>query len=140
MAFQPLVNGTAYAWAQIELRLFNVNLAGIKAISYEEAQEMQDNFGAGNRPVSRGYGAITATGSITLEMAEVEALQDAAPNGRLQDIPEFSVVVSYLPEGGNIRTHILNNCRFTTNQRNTSQGDMTIDVELPLMISHITWQ
>lgn len=140
MAFQPLVNGTAYSWAQIELRLFDVPVAGVKGINYSEAQEMQDNFGAGNRPVSRSYGRIESTGSVTLEMAEVEALQAAAPSGRLSAIPEFTITVSFLPEGGLIRTHRLNNCRFKGNKREMSSGDLEIDVELELLISHIDWQ
>ncbi len=139
MAFQPLVNGTAYSWAQIEARIFDVPVAGITAISYEESQEMQDNFGAGNRPVSRGYGRIETSGSITLEMAEVEALQAAAPGGRLSAIPEFAIVVSYLPEGGVIRTHRLNNCRFKGNKREVSSGDMSIEVELEMLVSHVDW-
>lgn len=139
MAFQPLVNGTAYAWSQIELRLFDTPVAGVTAISYEETQEMQDNFGAGNRPVSRGYGRIETSGSITLEMSEVEALQAAAPGGRLSAIPEFTVTVSYLPEGGNIVTHRLNNCRFRGNKREISSGDMNVEVELELMVSHVDW-
>ena len=91
----PLINGTAYSWSQIQLNLLGTPVNGIVAISYEESQEMQDNFGAGNRPVSRGYGKKECKASITLEMAEVEALQDAAPNGSLMDIPEFDVPVCF---------------------------------------------
>lgn len=136
---QPLVNGTAYAWSQIELLLFNQPVAGIVDIKYNDMQQMQDNKGAGEYPVSRGYGNIEATGSITLEMAEVEALQTAAPGGRINKIPEFDIVVSYLPEGGVIRTHTLHNCRFKGNKREVKSGDLTINVELELIVSHITW-
>lgn len=137
---QPLVNGTAYAWSQIELRLFNTPVNGITDIKYDDTQDMEDNYGAGEFPVSRGYGQIKAKSSITLEMAEVEALQAAAPDGRINRIPEFDVVVSYLPEGGIIRTHTLKNCRFKGNKREIKSGDMTINVELELIISHIIWR
>lgn len=140
MDFQPLVNGTSYSWSQIELNLFNTPVAGVTKISYSENQEMQDNFGAGNRPVSRGYGKIEAEGKISLEMAEVVALQNAVGSGRLQDIPEFDIIVSYLPEGGIIQTETLHNCRFKKNSRDVSQGDMKIEVELDLMVSHISWK
>lgn len=136
---QPLINGTAYAWSQIELRLFNTPVAGVTKITYEDEQEMQDNYGAGAFPVSRGYGQIKPKAGITLEMAEVEALQAAAPGGRLQSIPEFDVVVSYLPEGGVIVNHTLHNCRFKGNKREIKSGDMTVEVELDLQISHISW-
>lgn len=140
MAFQPLVNGTAYSWSQITLNLLGVPVAGVSSISYNEEQEMVDNFGAGNRPVSRGIGRITTEGSLTLHMEEVEALQAAVTTGRLQDIPEFDVVVAYLPVGGNIVTHTLKNCRFKNNGREISEGDTAINVEIPLQISHINWK
>lgn len=136
---QPLINGTAYAWSQVELRIFNQAVAGVVDIKYDDMQQMQDNKGAGEFPVSRGYGNIEAKGTITLEMAEVEALQVAAPQGRINKIPEFDIVVSYLPEGGVIKTHTLHNCRFKGNKRELKSGDMTINVELELQVSHISW-
>ncbi len=137
---QPLVNGTAYAWSQIELRLFNTPVAGITDIKYDDMQDMEDNMGAGEYPVSRGYGQIKAKASITLEMAEVEALQSAASGGRINKIPEFDIIVSYMPEGGIIRTHTLKNCRFKGNKREIKSGDMAINVELELITSHILWK
>ena len=136
---QPLINGTAYAWSQVELRIFNQAVAGVVDIKYDDMQQMQDNKGAGEFPVSRGYGNIEAKASITLEMAEVEALQAAAPQGRINKIPEFDIVVSYLPEGGVIKSHTLHNCRFKGNKRELKSGDMTINVELELQVSHISW-
>lgn len=140
MAFRPLVNGQAYSWAQIACNVLGVEIAGITAISYDEKQEKQDNFGAGNRPVSRGRGNKVATGSITLEMAEVQALQAIAPNRDINDIPPFDIVVSYIPTGGTgTVSHILRNCEFTNNAREVNQNDMTIPVQLELIISHIDW-
>jgi hypothetical protein len=136
---QPLVNGTSYSWAQIEARILNQPVAGIKEIKYEEKQEIVDNYGAGNRPVSRGYGKIETTASLKLEMAELEALQAAAPDRRLQAIPEFDIVVSYLPEGGKITSHTLHNVRFKTNGREAKEGDTSIDVDIELAVSHISW-
>ncbi len=138
--FKTLINGEAYIWEQIVFSLFNTPIAGIKAISYEDDQEVQDNYGAGNRPISRGYGNIKCTGSVTLEMIEVEALQEASPTGRVQDIPEFDVIVSFQPNIGAIRTHTLKNCRFKKNSRGMKQGDMQIDVELPFVVGEILWK
>jgi len=137
--FQPLVNGQAYSWAQIELRILGATVAGVTAISYEDMEEMQDNFGAGNRPVSRAYGKIECKASVTLEAAEVVALQSVAPSGRIQNIPEFPVIISYLPESGVIVQDVLNNCRFKGNKRDVKTGDMQIEVELELMVSDISW-
>lgn len=137
---QPLINGRAYSWAEIDVRIGRTPVYGIIAITYDEEQEMEDNFGKGNRPVSRGYGNITTTGSITLDMEEIEALQDASITGRLQDLEEFDITVSYQPEGGVIRTHKLKNCRFKTNGRTANQGDMRISQEIQLQIAEIKWR
>jgi len=136
---QPLINGQAYSWSQITLNVLGVQVAGFEAISYEENQEMVDNYGGGNRPVSRGLGRIETTGSVTLHMEEVEALQTAAPNRRLQAIPEFDIVVAFLPDNGNIVIHTLKNCRFKTNKRDMTEGDTKVAVEIELQISHINW-
>lgn len=140
MANTPLINGTAYAWSQIVFNVLGVQVSGVDSISYSEEQEMTDNYGSGTRPVSRSYGQITTEGSITLHMEEVEALQQAVESGRLQDIPEFDLPVSYLPEGGVITTHILKNVRFKSNSRSVTKGDAAIAVEIPLQISHIKWK
>lgn len=135
-----LINGTSYSWSQVALNVLGSEVSGVTAINYSEDQEMQDNYGAGNRPVSRGYGPITTEASITLEMIEVEALQAASSDGRLQSIPEFDIVVAYIPDSGNIVTHTLHNCRFKNNKRELSQGDMEVSVELDLQVSHISWK
>lgn len=137
--FQPLVNGQAYTWAQIDLKILGASVAGVTAISYEDMQEMEDNYGAGQLPVSRGYGKIEFKASITLEMNEVVALQTLSPDGRLQSIPEFPIPVAYLPENGVIVTDVLQFCRFKGNKRDVKSGDMTIAVELELMIGSIKW-
>jgi hypothetical protein len=136
----PLINGTSYEWVQIELRLFNRTVPGVTAIKYEETRDIVDNYGAGKYPVSRAYGKIETKASITLEMVEVEALQSAITTGSLMDIPEFDIVVSYLPEGGIICTHTLHNCRFKGNKREAKKGDTTIEVEIELAVSHLTWK
>lgn len=138
--YQPLINGTSYSWSQIELKILNQAVPGVKEIKYKDDQEIVDNYGAGNRPVSRGYGKITTTASLKMEMAEVEALQAAVPDGRLQSIPEFDIIVSYLPEQGKIVTHTLHNVRFKSNAREPKEGDTSVDVEIELAVSHISWK
>lgn len=134
-----LINGTAYSWADIHINILGVLVSGVDAINYEEEDEMEDNYGAGRRPVSRGYGNINATGSITLHAEEVAALQEAAPNGRIQDIPPFDIPVSYVPSSGKVVTDIIKNAQFTKNVRDVSQNDKKIPVEIPLQLSHVKW-
>ncbi len=134
-----LVNGIAYAWVDINVNILGVSVSGISAIKYDDEQEMEDNYGAGRFPTTRGYGEIKTTASITLHAEEVVALQRIAPFGRLQDIPPFDIPVSYLPENGNVTTDVLKNVQFKKNGRDTKKGDKMIDVEIPLQVSHIKW-
>lgn len=140
MALEPLINGVAYSWSQITCNILGRDVNGITKVSYGEEQEMEDFYGAGNLPVERGIGPRKATASITLHMSEVEALQLAAPNGRLQDIPPFDIIVAYIP-GGQSRTvrHVIRNVQFKNNIREVEQGAMNIPVELELITSHIVW-
>jgi hypothetical protein len=141
MAVIPtLINGKAYDWQQITCNIAGVPVAGVKAISYSEEQEIVDNYGAGNRPVSRGFGNIETEGSITLSMNEVERIQLAAPNGRLQAIPEFDITVTFAQADGTPANHVLKKCRFKNNGRDMSQGDTEFEIELDLQIAEIQWR
>lgn len=134
-----LINGTAYAWGDITANVLGTPVAGISAIKYSDSQEIEDNYGAGRLPVSRGYGEIKTTGNVTLHMEEVVALQKTVASKRLQDIPPFDIVVSYIPTSGNVTTDILRNVQFKGNGRDAKQGDTKLNVEIELIISHIEW-
>ena len=136
----PLVNGGAYGWADITACPAGIPLVGITAIEYDEKQEMENVYGAGNRPVSRGFGRVTFDGKITLSMEEIEKAQAKSPTGRLQDIPEFPIIVSYLPVGAPIVTHKLQYVRFKNNGRSAKEGDMKLEHQLELVIGNIVWK
>lgn len=136
----PLINGNEYGWADIVLTIAGKPVTGITGVEYNDDQEVADIYGAGRYPVARSKGRITCTGKITLLTSEVIALTKAAPNGRLQDIPAFPIIVSYIPdEGGVVVTDRLFNCQFKSNKRSWSEGDTSKAVDLDLAISHIGW-
>lgn len=136
----PLINGTSHSWADIVVNILGVPVAGITAVKYDDKQDKQDNYGAGNMPVSRGRGKIQCTASVTLASEEILYLQKAAPNKRIQEIAPFDIVVSFIPIGStNITTDILKNCEFKTNARDVKEGDMKVETELELIVSHIVW-
>ncbi|MCC3159519.1 hypothetical protein LJ737_19915 [Hymenobacter sp. 15J16-1T3B] len=136
----PLINGVAHSWADINVQCLGKTIPGITAISYEDEQTKEDNYGQGSNPVSRGYGQNKAKASITVEAKEVERLQEAVPTGRLQDIPPFPVVVAFVNPANKTVIHKLMNCEFTKNSRDVKAGDTKIEVELPLIVSHIEWK
>ena len=135
-----LINGVAYSWSQVKINILGRQVIGVSKISYSDKEDMQDNYGAGNLPVSRSYGKISCEASIELYMEEIEAIQKASPTGRLQDVPEFNVVVSYQPQLGRIVNHTLHNARFKENGREVGNEDMVVKTEIPLLISHISWK
>lgn len=137
MDFTPLINGREYGWGDIVVNISATSVTGIKAIKYEEDQEKENIYGAGRNPVSRGYGRVKTTGSITLLSATVFAMQAIAPKGKLHNIAPFPIVVSYQPETGPIVKHILKNCEFKKTTFDWKEGDMSKDIELELVISHI---
>ncbi len=136
----PLINGIEPSWANLTINIAGVPAIAVRNIEYNEEQVTENQFGAGQMPVSRGYGNIEASGSITLLMSEVEKIRPASVTGRLQDIAPFDIVCSYVPPGGTtIITHKLRNCQFTNNPVANSQGDVASEVQLNLILSHIDW-
>jgi len=137
LELEPLINGREYGWADIVVNIGGVPVTGIRAIKYDEEMEKENIYGAGRNPVSRGYGRIKSTASITLLSGTVMALKAKAPKGQLFRIAPFPVTVSYQPDAGPIVTHILKNCEFKKSAFDWKEGDMSKEIELELIISHI---
>jgi hypothetical protein len=136
----PLINGVSYSYADVIVNLMGVTPAGITAVDYGDEQKKEDQKGAGRYPVARTYGEKTANASITLDSLEVEALQDTIPDGDITSLPPFTIVVCFLNSAGLLKTHKLMNAEFIKNHRAAKSGDMSIPVELPLIVSHINWK
>jgi len=135
----PLINGKSYEWADIVVNVLGLPIIGITNIEYEEKQGMENIYGAGRFPVSRGYGKVEPTAKMTMLMEELENIQAVAPLGRIMDIPEFDIIVMYLDAANVTRKHVLKNVRFMNNKRAVSTGDTSIPVELELIVSHIQY-
>lgn len=137
---KTLINGKAYGWSQIELVILGVQVAGVTSINYDDTLEYEDGYGAGAFPVVRGSGNYAATGSITLSMEELEKLQEVAPQGRIQYIPEFDIIVSFVDaETNRTKTHRLKSCRFKNNGREMSQNDKFFNKDIELIVAEIDW-
>ncbi len=135
----PLINGREYAWGDVIINIGGVVIIGVTAIDYDEDQVKEDNYGQGTVPVSRGYGREKATASVTMYASEVEGLMDRAPSGKLTKYGVFEVIVQFMV-GTDIKTHVLKNVEFTKNARSMKEGDTKIEVQLPLICSHIIWK
>jgi hypothetical protein len=135
----PLINGRAYDFTQVVVKILGAPVASVSAISYTEEQAKENNFGAGSRPVSRGRGAINASGSITISMNDVEALRDVSLGGSLLNIQPFDVQVSFL-NSQKVVTHILKNCEFLDDGVEMSQDDKDVKRSFNLVISNIKYR
>ena len=136
---QPLINGRAYDYVDIQLSMFGGQINGISEINYTQEQEKTNNFGTGVYPVSRGRAGRDTTGSIGLSMNEVEALREAAPGGNILDFAPFDVVIVF----GNVQapqTHVVKNVEFTNDGVETSQGDTTINRVFTFVASHVLYR
>lgn len=139
LAASPLINGRSYGWGDIVVNVGALPVTGITSIKYEEEQEKEDVYGAGRRPVARGYGRIKASASITLSVETVMALTASAREGQLNRMAPFTISVLYQPESGPIIKDVLMNCEFKKQSRDWKEGDMKKEVELELLVSHIEW-
>lgn len=135
----PLVNGQAFSYVQITPLFLGVPLVSMSSITYEETQEKVNNFGTGNRPISRGRAAIEATGSIELSMNDIEAMREVAPNGSLLAIPASDFVLVF-GNPQNVQTHILKNLEFTNDGGAATQGDTDLKLTLNFTISHVQYR
>ena len=135
----PLINGRAYDFTQILVKILGSPVASVSAISYTEEQTKENNFGAGSRPVSRGKGAINASGSITLSMNDIEAIRDVALDGSLLKIEPFDIQVSFL-NAQKVVTHILKNCEFLDDGVEASQDDKDVKRSFNLVISNVKYR
>ena len=70
-----IINNVAYSWSMITLSSTalgidegSTTLEGVSAIKWSKKRKVESNYGMGGRPVSRGFGNITYTASITMTM------------------------------------------------------------------------
>lgn len=134
------INGIVHQWADIKMLIAGVPIKGVVAIKYDEEQDKENLYGMGNYPVARGSGQVKCTASITLYSGELLALQKAAPNKRIQDFVPFDIHVCYIPKNSlAITTDVLHNCEFTKVSKDVKAGDQKVEMELPLILSHISF-
>jgi hypothetical protein len=138
--FVPLINGVSYSWAIISINILGTIIYGTTAVSYQDAVQKENNYGAGGYPVSRGSGNYEAKASLTLYAEEVQKLVDVAPNNKLELIPPFDIEVSFEPTAGVIVTHTIKNCEFMGNSIEAKQGDKKIETKFDLVVSDIIWK
>lgn len=136
----PLINGTQHSWASVRINMLGRTLTGVTRIDYDDNVNIENQYGSGQFPDHQGVGNYEAKASIELYQHEMVAMQQAAAGARIQQIPPFDIVVTYLPTGSaQAVTDVIKNVRIKTNVRSLSQGDTMSKVPLDLVCSHIDW-
>jgi hypothetical protein len=133
----PLINGVSYGWGNIQLVLFGVPVVGITKIDYKSKQNKENLYGAGYKPVSRGYGKYEYEGSIEIYTEEWKRIIAAAPNKDPLSIAPFDIQVVFLGDRVSPNKDVLKMCEFLENPLSSSEGDTSIKVTIPLIIGDI---
>jgi hypothetical protein len=132
-----LVNGTEYSWGGIVLELFGVPVQGITAISYKKKQAKTNNYGAGTKPVSRGYGKEECDGSIEVLRSEWTKVIAVSPSQNPLAIGWFPISVTYGTSMADVTIDILQGVEFLEDPFDAKEGDTKLLVKLPLIIADI---
>lgn len=136
----PLINGVEYTHADIVFNILGVPVVGVTAISYSDLQEITGNHATGQHYTSVGFGPFNPEGSITLTLKEVQRISNAAPNGRIQNIPFFDIGINFITEQGDFTRHRLIKCRFQGRAPSSAVNNTQIEEELQLFIADINYK
>lgn len=136
----PLINGKAEEQADIAITIMGQLMTGFTAIEYMDEQEIANVHAAGANVNARVHGKVNPTAKISFLSGTLASFQALVPSKRIQEIPEFDVVVTYVDSAYVTKIHILKNARFKNNGRKAATGDGAIIVDCDLVISHIDYK
>lgn len=133
------INGHDYDWGSIIFSFMGRTPAGVTSITYDLDAPKVAQYGTGVSNTGHGVGNEVFTGSISLLQSEVQKLKNISPNGRITDLPPFSIKIIYKPEPTKVVTDILKGVMFNKMGVATTQGDTEIVADIELYISDITF-
>lgn len=133
-----LVNGVNYSWVNLNVVIFGVPMTAITKISYGEKQMKELNYGAGQEPISEGYGNKSYEASIEVYSDWVRQLLIAS-GGSILALPRFDIPVAFGGSRVLAQTDILRQVAFTENIFKAAQGEGKFLIELPLSIAGISY-
>jgi hypothetical protein len=132
-----LINGVNYSWSSIQVVLFGVPVQGIVSIEYKKKQSKTNNYGAGKKPVSRGYGREEYDGSIEIYTDEWKKIIAASPNRNPLEIGWFDIPVLYGNSLADATSDTLLAVEFMEDPFSAKEGDTKLTVKIPLIIGDI---
>lgn len=132
-------NSEEYAWADMQIVIGGRPVGGLRAIKWKTKRTVTHIYGKGRTPHARTKGNKEFTGSIKMLQSEIEALLVSA--GRGKDITDitFDVTVAFAPEGGIIKTHILQNVDVEEFEMGMEVDAAFMEIEMPIKIGEILY-
>lgn len=129
------VNGKAYGWGDVDVKLPGLVLT-VQEISYDDEQEMEEQYGKGNKPRGYGVGNYKASGKMSLLRDDYD---DMLAYCKAKKTPFYnleipSIVVSYANEGDRTRIDELKRVKMIKRSNKAAQGDKSLTVDIDLMI------
>lgn len=134
-----LVNGTSVAWQNVNVTILGYRINGITKVEYKRTGNHTANYGAGNEPISYGFGNYTYTASIEIYQEEWQKIYQLS-GGNPQSLLPFDISIDFIPTDDSIvspYTDVLYNVKFLESGVTVSQGDQKIMVQIPLLLSGI---
>ena len=136
----PLKNGQEFSYMHLNFSfLGNMDVKGVKSISYKEKRESENLYGAGGEPVAIGYGNKEYEGEIELMRKDIIAIRDAAGKRSLLDIAPFDLIISFANGVDPVRTVTLRNVRFLEDGLEGATGDKELPLTIPLALTGIEY-
>lgn len=133
-----LVNGIEFSYVSLGFAfLGNMDVKGVKSITYKTRKTSENLYGAGQDPVGIGFGNKEYEGEIQLMRKDIMAIKAAAGNKSLVDIAPFDVVVSFANGTDPVKTDTLRFVRFMEDGLEGASGDMELSLTIPIMLSGI---
>lgn len=133
----PIINGVNYSWVNISFILFGTPVIGILAIDYKRKMDKKNNYGAGQVPVSRGYGNYEFEGSIELYFDTWKAIIASSPNRDPLLIAPFDIPITFGGQGVTTTKDVLRACEFMDDPFTGKSGDSKLTVKIGLIIGSI---
>ena len=137
----PLVNGTKFDWASVEIELGEAGIfVGVKELSYSDSLEPGIVRGTGAEKLARTIGEYDAEGSMIMYTADRAAFLAALTNNGATGTMDttFDITVTYsVAQGDGTQTDRLIGCRITNKEGGGSQGTDALEAPFDLDIMRI---
>ncbi len=134
----PLINGINYASANVGIIIPVIGaVIGITDLNYNQVQQIDDNYGLGKEPTSRGYGQNSYTGDLTIYKDVWNRIIDASPGKDPSNLPMFDIIVTFGGPGVPFRKETLKAVNFKNNPMGVKSGDTKLTCKIDLAIGGI---